>query len=122
MGSWVGQRLVKMLVGADKPVKAARIGILGLTFKEDVPDLRNSRVPDILAELRQFGIEPLVHDPLGDPQEALSHYGVTLSPLEAMQDLDGMILAVSHRDYLEKHARDMQKEYETAANALAGQE
>jgi UDP-N-acetyl-D-glucosamine/UDP-N-acetyl-D-galactosamine dehydrogenase len=101
MGPYLAQRLVKMLVQSDRPVKGAKVGILGLTFKEDVPDLRNSRVPDIVAELRQFGVEPLVHDPLGDPAEALRVCGVALAPLEQLQELDGLILAVSHRAYLE---------------------
>jgi UDP-N-acetyl-D-galactosamine dehydrogenase len=66
MGAYLGQRLVKLLVQANLSTKGARVGILGLTFKENVPDLRNSRVPDIVTELRQFGIEPLVHDSLAD--------------------------------------------------------
>src|SRR5262245_40332840 len=67
MGAHVAQRLVKLLVHADRPVKGARVGVLGLTFKENVRDLRNSKVPDIVAELRQFAIDPLVHDPIADP-------------------------------------------------------
>ncbi len=101
MGAFLAQRLVKMLVDADRPLKRARVGILGLTFKEDVPDLRNSRVPDIVAELEQFGIAPMVQDPLGDPAEAERICGVPLVPLAELQDLDGLILAVSHRAYLE---------------------
>ena len=64
MEEYVAGKLVKMLVNADKPVKGARVGILGLTFKENVSDLRNSRVPGIVRELGQFGIQPLVHDPI----------------------------------------------------------
>jgi UDP-N-acetyl-D-galactosamine dehydrogenase len=101
MGSYIGQRLVKMFVHADIHVKGARVGILGLTFKENVPDLRNSRVPDIIVELRQFGIEPLVHEPLGDPREAFKEYGITLTPLDGFRNLDGLILAVTHRAYIE---------------------
>src|SRR5438552_7059916 len=63
MGKFVAQRMIKLLIGADVPhVRDAKVGILGLTFKEDVPDLRNSRVPDIVKELREFGIEPIIHD------------------------------------------------------------
>lgn len=101
MGAYVAQRLVKMLVAAEKPVKRARVGILGLTFKENVPDLRNSRVPDIVAELRSFGIEPIVHDPLADAEEARHEYGLELEPLTSFTKLDGAILAVPHRFYLE---------------------
>jgi UDP-N-acetyl-D-galactosamine dehydrogenase len=97
MGGFIAQRLVKLLIAAERPVKGARVGILGITFKEDVPDLRNSRVPDIIAELREFGIASLVSDPLADPAEAHREYGVELVPLERFSSLDGLILAVPHR-------------------------
>jgi UDP-N-acetyl-D-galactosamine dehydrogenase len=97
MGGFIAQRLVKLLIAAERPVKGARIGILGITFKEDVPDLRNSRVPDIIAELREFGIAALVADPLADPTQAKHEYGVELVPLEHLKQLDGLILAVPHR-------------------------
>ncbi len=100
MGAFVAQRLVKLLIAQDKPIKGARIGILGLTFKENVPDLRNSRVPDIIHELRQFGIEPLIHDPQADPEEAHEEYGLRLSSFDEMKELDGLVLAVAHREYL----------------------
>jgi UDP-N-acetyl-D-mannosaminuronate dehydrogenase len=71
--------------------------IVGITFKEDVPDLRNSRVPDIVAGLREFGITPLVTDPLADPAEAKREYDIELVSLEHFTELDGLILAVPHR-------------------------
>lgn len=101
MGAFVAQKLVKLLIASDLPVKGAKVGILGLTFKEDVPDLRNSRVPDIVEELQQFGIEPLIHDPHADAEEAQHEYGLSLTDLSAFKDLDGLILAVSHRSYLD---------------------
>jgi len=97
MGGFIAQRLVKLLIAAERPVKGARIGILGITFKEDVPDLRNSRVPDIIAELREFGIAAAVADPLADRDEAKREYGIDLAPLENFAELDGLILAVPHR-------------------------
>jgi len=97
MGGFIAQRLVKLLIAAERPVKGARIGIVGITFKEDVPDLRNSRVPDIVAELREFGIAALVSDPLADPAEAKREYGVELVSLEQFTGLDGLVLAVPHR-------------------------
>ncbi len=106
MGKYIAQRMVKMLIESDTSFKNARVGILGLTFKENVPDLRNSRVPDIVTELRQFGIEPLVHDPLASNEEAQKEYNISLSPWENVQDLDGVILAVSHRFYLEQPSFD----------------
>ena len=102
MGSFIAQRLVKLLIAAERPVKGAKIGILGITFKEDVPDLRNSRVPDIIAELRDFGIAALVSDPLADPAEAKREYGVELVALDRFTELDGLILAVPHRVLAER--------------------
>jgi UDP-N-acetyl-D-glucosamine/UDP-N-acetyl-D-galactosamine dehydrogenase len=97
MGGFIAQRLVKLLIAAERPVKGAKIGIVGITFKEDVPDLRNSRVPDIVAELREFGIAALVADPLADLEEAKREFGVELVGLEHFTGLDGLILAVPHR-------------------------
>jgi UDP-N-acetyl-D-galactosamine dehydrogenase len=101
MGAFLAQRLVKLLIHADIPVKTARVALLGLTFKEDVPDLRNSRGPDIAAELRLFGIEPLVHDPVAEADEAQQEYGLRLSAWEEIRDLDAVIVAVGHRAYRE---------------------
>jgi UDP-N-acetyl-D-galactosamine dehydrogenase len=101
VGPYLAQRLIKMLINQGLPVKGARVGVLGLTFKEDCNDLRNSKVPDILTELRDFGIEPLIHDSRGNPAEAKHEYGLTLSPLEDYRNLDGLILAVSHREYIQ---------------------
>ncbi|MEK0085300.1 nucleotide sugar dehydrogenase [Benzoatithermus flavus] len=102
MGAFVAQKLVKCLIQADVPVRRARVGILGLTFKENVPDLRNSRVPDIVKELASFGIAAMVHDPLADPHEAEEEYGLELTPLERFRELDALVLAVPHRVYLEQ--------------------
>jgi UDP-N-acetyl-D-galactosamine dehydrogenase len=102
IGPYLAQRTVKLLVHANIPVKGARVGILGLTFKEDVADIRNSRVPDILAELKQFGIEAMLHDPFADPAETRHEYGLQLSALEELQGLDALIFAVSHREYVER--------------------
>jgi UDP-N-acetyl-D-galactosamine dehydrogenase len=101
VGPYVAQRLVKMLVNADVPVKHAKVGILGLTFKEDCNDLRNSKVPDIFHELRSFGIEPIIHDPIASAPEAVHEYGLKLSPIEEFRKLDGLVVAVSHRHYHE---------------------
>jgi UDP-N-acetyl-D-glucosamine/UDP-N-acetyl-D-galactosamine dehydrogenase len=101
MGGFVARRLVKLLIAEERPVKGARVGILGLTFKENVPDLRNSRVPDILAELGEFGVDALVADPLADPGAARREYGVELVPFEGLTELDGLVFAVPHRVYRE---------------------
>jgi len=101
MGPHVAQKVVKLLIEADVTVKGARVGVLGLSFKEDCNDIRNSKVPDILRELRSFGIDAMVHDPLASAAEATHEHGVKLSPLGEMTHLDALVLAVSHRAYLD---------------------
>jgi len=102
MGGFVAQRLVKLLIAAGRPVRGARVGILGLAFKENVPDLRNSRVPDIAAELRGFGIEAMMHDPLIDAAEARHEYGIELAAEGALTELDALVIAVPHRSFLDR--------------------
>ena len=99
MGKFVAETCVKRLIEADRRVKGARVGILGFTFKENVPDIRNTRVVDIVAELKEYGITPLVHDPEADPAEALHEYGQELLPLSDLTRLDALILAVAHDSF-----------------------
>jgi UDP-N-acetyl-D-galactosamine dehydrogenase len=106
MGAFVAQKLVKLLIRNEVPVRRARVGVLGLTFKENVPDLRNSRVPDVLRELASFGVAALVHDPLADAEKALAEHEVELAPLEQFRDLDAVVLAVPHQVYLEEDGCD----------------
>lgn len=101
MGKYVAERAVKMLIAADVQVKKARIAILGLSFKENVPDLRNTRVVDIIEELKDYGVTVLAHDPLAIPEEARKHCGVDLVSLKEIKDVDAVILAVAHREYQE---------------------
>jgi UDP-N-acetyl-D-galactosamine dehydrogenase len=104
MGAYIAQKTVKMMIHQGVAVKGARVGILGLTFKENVKDLRNSRVPDIVSELRAFGVEPMIHDAMAEAAEAKHEYGLDLDSLEDFHDLDAVILAVSHHDYLKRGA------------------
>jgi UDP-N-acetyl-D-galactosamine dehydrogenase len=105
MGPYVAQRCVKMLINAEQPVKGARVGVLGLTFKEDCNDLRNSKVPDILTELKSFGIDAIIHDPLANADEAVHEYGLKLTALDEFKNLDALIFAVSHKNYIEMGAK-----------------
>ena len=105
VSAFIAQKLVKMLISSGKQVKGAKVGILGLTFKEDCSDLRNSKVPDIVTELRSFGIEPLIHDPLAHSSEAMHEYGLEINNLEQFNNLDGVVYAVCHKQY-----RDMGNE------------
>jgi UDP-N-acetyl-D-galactosamine dehydrogenase len=100
MGRFIARKLLKLLAQSGRHIAGAKVGVLGLTFKENVPDLRNSRVPDLLAELAEFGVAALVHDPLASASAAERKYGITLSGMEAFRDLDGLVLAVPHRPYL----------------------
>lgn len=102
MGEYIAQRLVKLLIAANRSIRGARVGILGLTFKENVPDIRNSRVPDIIRELQQFGIHTIVHDPLADPIEVQREYQIRLADWHDLTALDAIVLAVSHQFYLNK--------------------
>ena len=101
MGEHVAERAVKMLIAAGKQVRGAKVAILGITFKEDVPDLRNTKVVDIIKELRDYGVDVLVSDPFADPAEAQAYYGVELQPLETVRGVDAVILAVMHKVYKE---------------------
>ncbi len=102
MGRYIASCLVKMLVNADIPVKGARVGVLGLTFKENVRDIRNSKVPDIVDELRQFGIRAMVHDPLVSKEEARHEFGLTLVDRDELRAMDALVLAVAHRPFLDE--------------------
>jgi UDP-N-acetyl-D-glucosamine/UDP-N-acetyl-D-galactosamine dehydrogenase len=99
MGKYVAEMTVKKMIQADKAVKGARVLVLGLTFKENVPDIRNSKVVDILRELEEYEIETLVHDPMADPEEARHEYGIDLVRLEDVGDVDAIVWAVSHEAF-----------------------
>ncbi len=101
MGKYVAERTIKMLIAADVQVSKARVAVLGLSFKENVPDLRNTRVVDIINELKDYGVRVLVHDPLAIPEEAREHYAIELSPLKDIKNVDAVVLCVAHRAYVE---------------------
>lgn len=107
MGKYVAENCVKNLIAIEKPVKNAKVAILGFTFKENCPDTRNSKVFDIVEELREYGIEPVIADPQADKEEAKRLYGVTLSDLSDVKDMDAVILAVAHSDFGSLTVKDM---------------
>jgi len=100
MGKFIAEQTVKCLVRQGHPIKGARVVILGLTFKENCPDLRNSRVVDIISELQEYHCDIQVHDPLADPAAALQEYGLSLIPTENLQKAHAVVLAVPHAQYL----------------------
>lgn len=99
MGAVVADAAIKEMICAGKSPKHAKVAIFGLTFKENCPDVRNSRVVDIIARLKEYGITPIVVDPWGSEADAVREYGVTLTPMEAVADLDCLILAVAHNEF-----------------------
>jgi UDP-N-acetyl-D-galactosamine dehydrogenase len=101
MGKFIAQRTVKELIHAGHNVLGSTATVLGMTFKENCPDLRNSKVMDIIRELKDYGVMVQVHDPLADPAEAEKEYGVTLAPLSDLSPASVLIVAVDHRFYRE---------------------
>lgn len=102
MSGFVADKTADLLEKAGVPSRGARVAVLGLTFKENVPDIRNSRVPDVIAGLAARGMTVIVHDPLADADEARHEYGLELAAWDDLHDLDAIVLAVNHRIYLEK--------------------
>ena len=107
MGKFVAEHTIKLLSHVSRPANELRVGVLGLTFKENVPDLRNSKVPDIISELREYGIEVLVHDPIAESEEAVAEYGVHLVEWKTLKDLDGLIVAVAHKKFSDMSVVDL---------------
>ena len=99
MGKFIAQRTVKEMVHAGHNILGARVTVMGLTFKEDCPDMRNSKVIDIIRELQDYGIDVQVCDPLADPTEAIHEYGVHLVPFSGLKKSDAVVVAVAHREY-----------------------
>ncbi len=98
MGKYVADSLVKLLIKADVPVKDAKVAVLGFTFKENCPDTRNTKVIDIVEELKEFGIFPYVYDPVADKNEAKHIYGIDFTAKDSIKDMDAVVLAVSHNE------------------------
>lgn len=116
MGKYVAEQTVKQLIAADKPIKSAKVGCLGITFKEDCPDARNSKVNDILKELKEYGITPLVCDPVADAPDAKRFYGVDLVSIEEFKDLDCLIIAVAHKEFKSLTNKDIEKMFKDESN------
>jgi UDP-N-acetyl-D-galactosamine dehydrogenase len=107
MGAYVASQLVKAMLKRRVQVDGARVLILGLTFKENCPDLRNTRVVDVVAELRDYGVQVDVHDPWVDPEEAQKEYGLDLVAVPEPEAYDGIVLAVAHDSYREAGATEL---------------
>ena len=99
MGRYIAENVIKSLIKADIPVKNARVGMLGLTFKENCPDTRNTKIIDIVNELKEYDINPVIYDPIADKDEAKRLYGIEFADIKTFENLDAVILAVAHDEF-----------------------
>ena len=118
MGKYVAENVVKNLIAADKNVKHSRVAILGFTFKENCPDTRNTRVVDIIDELREYGINPVIADPQADAEEAEKIYGIKLADMSEVKDMDAVVLAVAHNEFKTLSLEDIDKFYNDGQKIL----
>jgi UDP-N-acetyl-D-galactosamine dehydrogenase len=118
MGKFVAEQTMKLLSQLARPATELTVGVLGLTFKENVPDLRNSKVPDIIRELREYGVKVLVHDPLAEHEEAVAEYGIHLANWEQLKGLDGLVLAVAHKAYVQMDVAELLKPLRSRDNGV----
>lgn len=116
MGRFIVENTIKKLIQSDITVKQARIGILGFTFKENIPDSRNSRVIDIINELKEYGIQPVVVDPVADADEVMDEYGIRLNDTSELHDMDALIFAVKHEEFLSLEMTDIDQMFKANAN------
>lgn len=107
MGKYVAENLVKKIILAGKNVKDSKVAILGFTFKENCPDTRNTRVIDIIDELKEYGIKPIIADPQADEKEAFDHYGIEFVDLKDIKDMDAVVIAVAHKEFVGKTAEEL---------------
>ena len=116
MGKYVVECLVKNLIRADVTIKNAKVGILGFTFKENCPDTRNTRIIDIVNELKEYGIEPLIADPEADAEEAKHEYGIEFVDMDSITNMDAVILAVAHDAFNGLGQKEIDKLFKQTAN------
>ena len=106
MAKFVAEKTVKQIIAAGFPVKGSKVNVVGLTFKENCPDLRNSKVADIVSELRSYGCQVHVYDPVAEPAEALHEYGIELDTWENLPKADAVIAAVAHKEIVQRPFSD----------------
>lgn len=111
MGKYVAENIVKKLIASDKPVKGAKVAILGFTFKENCPDTRNTKVIDIVHELKEYGIIPVIADPEADVDEAKHLYNIDFTDLSEISDMSVVVLAVAHEEFKRMTMKDMDRFY-----------
>ena len=117
MGKYVAENVVKKLIAAGKNVKDAKVAILGFTFKENCPDTRNTRVIDIMNELGEYGITPVVADPVADAEEGKQHYGIEFVDINTVKDMDAVIIAVGHTEFMSFEMSDIDAFFASGDNS-----
>ncbi len=117
MGAFVADATIKQLILAGKAPKKSKVVILGLTFKENCPDTRNSKVEDIINRLKEYGISPTVADPWANERDAMNEYGVTLTDISEINDADCVILAVAHNEFKAMTYDEINKLYKNCDNS-----
>lgn len=117
MGKYVSENIIKQLIKADVNIKKAKVAILGFTFKENVPDIRNTRIVDIINELKDYNIEPLLIDPEADQEDAKAEYGVTFNDISDVKDMDCVVLAVNHDIFKKITLDDLEKMFKKSDNS-----
>lgn len=113
MGKFIGEKTVKNMIVSDRTIKDSHVLVMGLTFKEDCPDLRNSKVEDIVNELKDYGVRVSVVDPVADSDEAVREYGIKLEKLEDVKNVDAIVVAVSHKEYKNLDLKEFKKLYKS---------
>jgi UDP-N-acetyl-D-glucosamine/UDP-N-acetyl-D-galactosamine dehydrogenase len=116
MGKYVAENIIKNIIKANIPVRDAAVAILGLTFKENCPDIRNTRVIDIINELKEYGITPVVADPHAKASEAQQEYSLNLVPMDQIKDMDAVVIAVGHQEFANISQKDFDRFFASKKN------
>ncbi|QBP42014.1 nucleotide sugar dehydrogenase [Paenisporosarcina antarctica] len=116
MGKYVAESTVKKMIKANKQINGSKVAIFGVTFKENCPDVRNTKVVDVIRELEEYGIEVKVVDPVADREDLLREYNIALSEVEDIKDMDAIIFAVPHKEFNNIHLEDVKGMYSTSSN------
>src|SRR5699024_8115154 len=106
MGGYVAGEIVKKMIKAKQHIDGARVAIMGLAFKENVGDVRNTKIIDIIDELKEYGVDVIVHDPIADPQIVYNEFGIELAAENELTNLDCIVMAVPHDVFMEKYDLD----------------
>ncbi len=109
MGKYIVEQTVKMLIKADKQIKGSKVAIFGVTFKENCPDVRNTKVVDVIHELKKYGIDIKVVDPVADQEDLWREYRINPCPIDEIQDMDALIFAVPHEEFKAIKIEDTKK-------------